>query len=25
LLGYTALVLRPDVVPNFISTPYDNR
>ena len=25
LLGYTALVLRPDVAPNFISTPYDNR
>jgi hypothetical protein len=25
MLGYTALVLRPDVAPNFISTPYDNR
>jgi hypothetical protein len=25
LLGYTALVLRPDVAANFISTPYDNR
>jgi hypothetical protein len=25
LLGYTALVLRPDVLSNFISTPYDNR
>jgi hypothetical protein len=25
MLGYTALVLRPDVVPNFISAPYDNR
>jgi len=23
--GFTALVLRADVVPNFISTPYDNR
>ena len=25
MLGYTALVLRPDVAPNFISTPYDLR
>jgi hypothetical protein len=25
LLGYTALVLRPDVAANFISPPYDNR
>jgi hypothetical protein len=25
MLGYTALVLRPDVAPNFISAPYDNR
>jgi hypothetical protein len=25
MLGFTALVLRPDVVPGFISTPYDNR
>jgi hypothetical protein len=25
MLGFTALVLRPDVVPTFISTPYDNR
>jgi hypothetical protein len=25
MLGFTALVLRPDVAPNFISTPYDNR
>jgi hypothetical protein len=25
LLGYTALVLRPDVAANFISAPYDNR
>lgn len=25
LLGYTALVLRPDAASNFISTPYDNR
>jgi hypothetical protein len=25
MLGFTALVLRPDVVSNFISTPYDNR
>jgi hypothetical protein len=25
LLGFTALVLRPDVAANFISTPYDNR
>jgi hypothetical protein len=24
MLGFTALVLRPDVVPNFISNPYDN-
>ena len=23
--GFTALVLRPDVAPNFISTPYDGR
>jgi hypothetical protein len=25
LLGFTALVLRPDVAPSFISAPYDNR
>jgi hypothetical protein len=25
LLGFTLLVLRPDVAANFISTPYDNR
>jgi|SRR6185369_5782628 len=25
MLGYTALVLRPDVVSNFMSAPYDNR
>jgi hypothetical protein len=25
MLGFTALVLRPDVVPNFIGTPYDAR
>ena len=25
MLGFTALVLRPDAVPNFISVPYDNR
>ena len=25
LLGFTALVLRPDVAANFISVPYDNR
>jgi hypothetical protein len=25
MLGFTALVLRADVVPGFISTPYDNR
>jgi hypothetical protein len=25
LLGFTALVLRPDVASSFISTPYDNR
>jgi hypothetical protein len=25
LLGFTALVLRPDVAANFISAPYDNR
>jgi hypothetical protein len=25
MLGYTMLVLRPDVVSNFISAPYDNR
>ena len=25
MLAFTALVLRPDVAPNFISTPYDNR
>ena len=25
ILGFTALVLRTDVAPNFISTPYDNR
>jgi hypothetical protein len=25
VLGFTALVLRPDVAPGFISTPYDNR
>jgi hypothetical protein len=25
MLGFTALVLRPDVTPTFISTPYDNR
>ena len=25
LLGFTALVLRPDVAANFISTPYDSR
>jgi hypothetical protein len=25
MLGFTALVLRPDVVNGFISTPYDNR
>lgn len=25
MLGFTALVLRPDAVPAFISTPYDNR
>ena len=25
MLGFTALVLRPDVVAGFISTPYDNR
>ena len=24
MLGFTALVLRPDVVPNFISAAYDN-
>jgi hypothetical protein len=24
-LGFTQLVLRPDVAPGFISTPYDNR
>ncbi len=24
-LGFTQLVLRPDVAPNFISVPYDNR
>jgi hypothetical protein len=24
MLGFTALVLRPDVVPSFISPPYDN-
>ena len=23
MLGFTALVLRPDVAPNFISAPYD--
>lgn len=25
MLGFTALVLRQDMVPNFIGTPYDNR
>jgi hypothetical protein len=25
MLGFTALVLRPDVAPGFISAPYDNR
>lgn len=25
MLGFTQLVLRPDVAPNFISTPYDTR
>lgn len=25
MLGFTMLVLRPDVAPNFISTPYDSR
>ena|SRR4051812_46425865 len=25
VLGFTQLVLRPDVAPGFISTPYDNR
>lgn len=25
MLGFTALVLRPDAVANFISTPYDSR
>jgi hypothetical protein len=25
MLGFTALVLRPDVASNFISAPYDNR
>jgi hypothetical protein len=25
MLGFTALVLRTDVAPNFISVPYDNR
>jgi hypothetical protein len=25
MLGFTALVLRPDVAPTFISAPYDNR
>ena len=25
MLGFTTLVLRPDVAPGFISTPYDNR
>ena len=25
MLGFTALVLRPEAVPTFISTPYDNR
>jgi hypothetical protein len=25
MLGFTALVLRPEVAPNFISAPYDNR